>query len=136
MSKTRYDFDHAKLEGVDKNIEISLKEYGIAWLEDKENYFFYYGSKYDDSLGEFIRFNSGWFSKSISLKKEFSWITDKDWKKVESFCDIFWEMSFMHQINTLYCFYGPENVFGTSSWEGFTFEEVISGDDETHRKRR
>ena len=109
------------LTGTDADIEISLKEYGLAWTKDENEITFYYGIKRDDS--EFIKFDWGSVSKDINLKQEYDWV---DFKAVNSFTgqDTL-TLPLSQQINDLISYYGYENVFGTSYTEGMTYAEVL-----------
>lgn len=127
----RQDFDHSRFEGVDIDIEISLKEYGIAWIEAKSEYLFYYGIHQTENEGDIDhdRFDFCSIDKSTDIKKEYDWV---DWEAILAFsglesCDNWedWmEVPFPQQIFTLVQYYGHENVFGESDWRGLAYDEI------------
>lgn len=123
----RLEFDHKALTGVDVNIEISLKEYGFAWIESDSEILFYYGIAVEENeCGDmdYIKFDFVSIDKTIDIKEEYDWV---DFAEIESFNDMFFEESPPYQIYTLLNYYGPENVFGSSYFEGLTYNE-ITGD--------
>jgi len=114
-----------KLIGNDASIEISLKEYGFAWVENNNSYTFYYGihgiDSEDDGYEFFGSYNIG---KNVDIREEYDWVEFKD---VESFIGRpFDDLSFTQKICDLYGYYGGINVFGTN-YERFelTYEEVL-----------
>lgn len=102
-------------EGVDKSIEISLFEYGLAWkiLEESNEILFVYKV----SNGNFDRCT---ISFDIEIEKEFDWV---DWESFLSTMGLtkeeFAGFPLERQIRELFSFYGHENIFGASYWEGF-----------------
>lgn len=120
--ETRYDYDITKIEGPDADIETSLKEYGIAWIEGPDNtVMFYYGIGRDGE--EYVRFDGCSFPADMDIRKEFDWC---EFGRVSDFIgsDIF-EGSFIQQIQDLVAYCGCEEIFGSSYWEGFTYEEIF-----------
>ena len=117
----RYDWDHDKLQGVDADIEISLKEYGFAWIDQDDEVLFYYGIQMNDS--EYNRFDFCSFNKVTDIKQEFDWA---DFDDVSEYIgeDIM-NLSFVQQVEVLNRYYGYENVFGSSCWEGLTYEDIF-----------
>lgn len=116
------DFDHSKIEGTDADIEISLKEYGFAWIENEKETLFYYGISFNN---EYDRFDFCIFSNDMNIKEEFDW---GDWKAINSFTGVdIDEVPLVWQIYDLNQYYGYENVFGSKSWGGLTYDEVIEG---------
>jgi hypothetical protein len=123
----RQDYDHSKLEGVDADIETSLKEYGFAWIEAEKEYLFYYGIKTED-IGfeiEFTRFDFCSIEKDIDLKKEHDWV---EWKRICEYTGLseeeFFEKPLPLALHDLYQYYGSENIFGESYFEGLTYSEI------------
>lgn len=109
-----------ELEGVDVDIEISLKEYGFAWEDLGDEYRFFYGI--DMNGEEYTRFSSAEFSKNTNVKDEFSWA---DFEAVDSFVGGgFLDFDLISQIQTLYQYYGSVNIFGEDYYEGMTYAEV------------
>ena len=118
-----------ELQGVDIDIEISLKEYGLAWKEEKNEYYFYYGIERglnDCNSYEYILFDWTAFNKDINVYHEFSWV---DWEQVFSFIGLskedFDSMPLPHKINDIKNYYGFENVFGSSYYGGITYNQII-----------
>ena len=133
MKNSRYDFDHSKLEGVDVSIEISLKEYGLAWIEAEDEILFYYGTAYNDATQEYNRFDMARFDVPIDVEKEFDWA---DFDSLRSYSDPFDELSVYAKIFTLLLYYGFENVFGSQYWEGLTYEEIFLSESQMDAKRK
>ncbi len=127
--KTRYDFDHSKIEGTDACIEISLKEYGLAWVENEEEILFYYGVEY---AHDYIYFDMARFTKPINVYKEFDWA---DFGAVCDYADDFKKVSVVQHISTVLNYYGFENVFGSRYWEGLTYEEIFLSEKEMDERR-
>jgi hypothetical protein len=120
----RQDYDHSKLTGMDVNVEIALKEYGLAWIEKEDEILFYYGINTDlDEMGWF-KFDFCTISKNINAKEEYNWA---DFDAVSRYCDHYdWGESLLADIECLVHYYGFENVFGSSYWEGLTYDEIIN----------
>ncbi|GAG94060.1 unnamed protein product [marine sediment metagenome] len=122
----RQEYDHSKIEGNDADIETSLKEYGLAWIETDTEYLFYYGIRYDDNEGEHDRFDFASFDKNLDIKEEFNWVC---WKAINSYIGINIDNeSLVHQISDLLSYHGYENIFGSSYWEGLTYKDIINVD--------
>ena len=120
----RFEVTHKKLTGVDVSIEISLKEYGFAWIESEFEILFYYGIAMEENdCGDmdYIKFDSAVISKTVDIKDEYDWI---DFNEIKSFDDLFFDKSLPFQIHTLLTYYGHENVFGSSYFEGLTYKEI------------
>lgn len=119
---TRYDYDITKIEGPDADIETSLKEYGIAWIVGPDNTVqFYYGVQHNGMF--FTRFDGCSLPADMDIKQEFDWV---NWEGINSFIggdNI--EEPFTQQIQDLLSYYGYENIFGSSYWEGFSYEEIF-----------
>jgi hypothetical protein len=125
----RQDYDHSKLEGVDADIETSLKEYGFAWIETEKEYLFYYGIKMEEVDGEidFTRFDFCSIEKDIDLKKEYNWV---EWESIFEYTGLsgkeFFEQSLPFALYDLKNYWGYENVFGESDFE-LTYNEIVKG---------
>lgn len=108
--------------GSDASLEISLREYGLAWTEDDEFFTFIYGIKTgENEYGEakFVRFDSVSFDKDAEPKKEWNWIKEEEWTEIEdAFDENLEDIPFVQIVNEILIRHGFENVFG-SSWEGF-----------------
>lgn len=113
-----------RLEGVDVDIEISLKEYGIAWEDTGADYRFYFGcNAIDNEWGEaeYNTFDFGFIAKNVNLRQEFHWV---DFDAIESFDDMFFDEPLPLQVYTLLQYYGTENVFGLSYGSTLTYFDV------------
>ena len=120
MERTKYD--HTKLEGNDADLETSLKEYGLAWIETDTEYLFYYGIEYTEDC-DFCKFDFSSFDKTTDLREEFAWV---DFEGLESYIGMkFDDMTFTQKITDLLSYYSYENVFGSSYWAGLDYNEIV-----------
>jgi len=108
--------------GIDACLATSLFEYGLAWKEDDKQIEFIYGIGVNDE--DYNRFDRCSFALDLDVRKEFDW---SDFKEVESFTgltrDQFDALPLPQKIYDLVSYYGFENIFGSSYWEGFQIEE-------------
>ena len=110
--------------GPDLCLGISLGEYGIAWryLDDGDILFIHHASH---SINRFDRTS---FRSDLDVLKEFSWVKPEDWASLLSSYDTTeaeWHSApLTHKIQDLQSYYGVENIFGTSYWEGFAIEGI------------
>jgi len=115
------------IEGPDVNIEISLKEYRIAWKIGETETRFYYGIKHNGS--EYTRFDWADLENNLDVSKEFDWV---DFPKVANFVGMSlkeWEkLPLTQKIQDLLGYYGVENIFGTSYTDGMEYREIVSGE--------
>lgn len=109
-----------QLIGPDVSIEISLKEYGFAWEEFEEEFRFWYGIHHNgDSYDRF-----DWVDVPVNLdvRKEYNWV---DWEDVEDYYgQKIDDMELVEVVQTLFDYYGYENVFGSSYTTGHTYGDV------------
>ena len=106
-------------DGPDACIRESLQEYGIAWLRMEEDTLFIYAINHDGT--EYDRFDRCSFDNSLDLESELNWANLED---VSSFIgDDIKSIPLPYQIEALNSYYGMENVFGSSYWEGFSITE-------------
>lgn len=128
---TRYDWNIEDLEGVDVDIEISLKEYGFAWISGDTETLFYYGIKRGmDSEGdmeeEYTRFDFCTLDNNIDVYSEYDWA---DFNALLSFTgqtkQEFDDMPLVQKIHDLIQYYGHLNIFGETYWEGLTYEDIV-----------
>lgn len=129
----RQDYDHTQLTGTDVDIEISLKDYGFAWIETDTEYLIYYGigitnNEYGET--EYNCFDFATIDKSLDIYKEYNWIDQDDWDKIYAYAGIdkeqFDDTPLIYRIHELVCYYGFENIFSTSYWQGLTYAEVLN----------
>lgn len=125
----RKEYDHSKLEGIDLSIEVSLKEYGFAWIETDTEYLFYCGIHQTEIDGniDYDRFDFFTVDKNTDIKKEYDWV---DWDDIFSFSDIQdWEdwmdLPLPQQLFTLSQYYGVFTVFGEPYWEGLLYTDIV-----------
>lgn len=116
--------EKAGFEGPDACLMISLFEYGLAWKKDGDEILFIYGIKTGDK-GNYIRFDRRMLTLPCNPEKEWNWIDD--WGGVSSYMGaIILAAPIEDIVGSLLPYYGYENVFGSSYWEGFS----IQGDDQ------
>lgn len=112
--------------GSDVCLMVSLFEYGLAWREIDEEILFVYGIKVGHN-GDYIRFDRCSLPKTIDPRSEWNWV---DWGTIADYSDQSEEKVLAEPlpriVDTLLWYYGHENVFGSSYWEGF----AITGDDQ------
>lgn len=114
----------AELEGPDASIEISLKEYGIAWKIGETETRFFYGIKHDGS--EYTGFDWADLENNLDAHKEYDWIKFKNVFQFVGLEPEDWEkMPLTQKIQDLNSYYGYENIFGSTYTNPMTYEEVI-----------
>ena len=130
----RTEYNHDNLQGPDVDIETSLKEYGIAWIETGKDILFYYGIEYgpeEDEIGIiedcYIKFDFCVFDKGMDFKEEFDWV---EWDDVASYIGAdnmlsFDDMAFTQKISDLVAYYGYDSIFGSSYWEGLEYKDIV-----------
>lgn len=108
--------------GTDACLATSLFEYGLAWKEDNNQIEFIYGICIEGT--EYNRFDRCTFDLDLDIRKEFDWA---DFNEVASFTGMNsteWDnLPLPFKMNDLVRYYGFENVFGSSYWEGFEILE-------------
>ena len=108
--------------GIDACLATSLFEYGMAWKEENNQIEFIYGISVNDT--EYNKFDRCTFDTDLNVRKEFDWA---DFNEVESFTGTtsteFDALPLPQKIYDLVNYYGFENIFGSTYWEGFEIEE-------------
>ena len=108
--------------GTDACLATSLFEYGLAWKEEENQIEFIYGIGMEDC--DHNRFDRCSFDLDLDVRKEFDWA---DFDEVESFIGStsqeFDRLPLPQKIYDLVSYYGFENIFGSSYWEGFEIQE-------------
>ena len=122
----RKNYDHSTIDGIDVDTEISLKEYGIAWVKNDTDILFYYGIK--NGLNEYNECECILFDQcSISLDTDIK--SNYDWANFDDVNDYiggsFFDQTIEFKIVDLLNYYGYENVFGSSYGGGITYNEII-----------
>ena len=111
--------------GPDASLAISLGEYGMAWrlLPDGEWLFVY---SHPTIRGAFDRASI----RPLDPKVEWDWV---DWAEFLSYFGMeeaeWLALPFPRQVEDLFRYYGAENVFGGSYWEGFKIAGIESDDE-------
>lgn len=124
------NFDINNIEGIDADIETSLKDYGLAWIEGVDEIIFYYGIEWTNKGGiaEYSKFDFCTFKTSMDVKKEFDWV---EWNEIYSYTGLDskqWDsMPITLKINDLYGYYGYINVFGNTYHDGLKYDDIIKG---------
>lgn len=109
----------AGFKGMDHSLTISLFEYGLAWrdLGDETLFIYAHPTKYN-------RFDRCTIANNTVAEQEWDWA---DFETVASChgCETIALLSapLIVQVEMLCRFYGAEEIFGTSYWEGFTIEK-------------
>jgi len=108
--------------GTDADLATSLFEYGMVWIESCNQIEFIYGIGFNDE--GYNKFDRITFNTDLDVRKEFDWV---DFEEVESFTgltsDQFDALPLPQKIYDLVSYYGFENIFGSSYWEGFQIKE-------------
>jgi hypothetical protein len=109
--------------GPDVDLSINLFEYGFAYRynEDQTKFFVIYGIRYNDSKGQYTKFDRCEFDLPLDIKKEFDWANFEEVATCHGMSAEDWlnENNIENQISDLFQYYGYENVFGVSHWGGF-----------------
>ncbi len=123
--QTRQEYDHNRMQGSDVDIETALKEYGLAWIETDKDILFYYGIMrgFDGDNHEYTQFDFCSIDKDIDIKEEYDWM---EFDRLESFVGHgLMEYGLIGFIEAALHYYGSEEVFGASYWEGLTYNEIV-----------
>ncbi len=125
----RQKYDHKKLEGNDMDIETSLKEYGLAWIETETEYLFYYGIEVaeDECHGmEYTTFDFISMDKDTDIKAEFDWVAwDEFLEYLGCTQEQFNQFLLPQKITDMMSYYGFESVFGSSYWVGLKYNDFV-----------
>jgi hypothetical protein len=110
--------------GPDRSLEVSLREYGIAWQEKGDDFLFYYGIKREynraEHCNDYTRFDWGYIRKDTDVRKEYNWVDWKDFFVYNGNNAEDWDkLPLPYKIVDLVDYYGYENILGTSYSEGF-----------------
>lgn len=111
--------EEASFTGPDASLDISLFEYGIAYKVTDKEILFIYGTQY--GYDEYIRFDRCTIDTDINIAEEYDWADLKAVHASHGYSAKVWNALPLEQkITDLLRYYGYENVFGSSYWEGFT----------------
>ncbi len=104
--------------GTDADLATSLFEYHLAWRELETEFLFVYG------IDGCERFDRATLAKNIDPLKEWNWV---NWEDLRSFTGLTEEqqkeLPLPIMVSDLLSYYGFENIFGSSYWEGFKISE-------------
>lgn len=127
MGNKRQEYNHKNIKGTDISIEISLNEYGFAWIVGEKATLFYYGIQPDEGGFGYSRFDFCEFDNDTDVVKEFNWVDFNDIAEYTGVQLSDWiQCDLQTKIYDLFGYYGYENVFGSSYYEGLTYEEIFS----------
>jgi len=124
------NFNMNNIQGTDTDIETSLFEYGFAWIpsNDGKEVMFCYGIGYGEN--EYNRFDRCSFNSDMDIYDTFDWIDSDSWNQIYSFMGMdkedFDNMPLTQKIFDLFQYYGYENIFGSSYWNGFKYSSNIN----------
>ena len=110
--------EQAGFTGPDASLDVSLFDYGLAYKVTNDEILFIYGTQY--RYNEYIRFDRCTIKTNIDIQEEYDWAdlpavhstmgySAKDWNA----------LPLEQQMTDLLNYYGYENIFGSSYWEGF-----------------
>jgi len=115
--------EKAGFEGTDVSLDIALFEYGLIWKQlDPDTWIFVYGIKAEGC--NYVSFDRCSL-KASDFESDYDWI---DKKSVEETCGRkLADLNLPAKISDLHSYYGVEEIFGSSYWEGFsvTNEEEV-----------
>ena len=111
--------------GCDACLATSLFEYGMAWKRENNEVLFIYGIAYGTGAEcDYNRFDRCVLPGDMDVFHEYSWAD------IDGVCETtgltveeFRTMPLENQIRDLVGYYGFENIFGSSYWEGFKIAE-------------
>lgn len=108
-------------QGSDASLLESLEVYNLAWKIRKTHTIFVHrtshGKNWDRTTIE----------NNIDIQKEYDWVKWPDFLKylgIEQ--EHFNELSLQDKIFYLICYYGAEEIFGTTYWEGFKIKDITN----------
>lgn len=115
--------------GIDACLTTSLFEYGMAWKEDDKQIEFIYGIGIGEeaglsTFGAYNRFDRCSFALDLDVYEEFDWACFEEVHLCMGSIKEDWDaLPLPQKIYDLVSYYGFENIFGSSYWEGFQIEE-------------
>ncbi len=106
-------FCKSDFEGQDVSIDISLKEYGVAWQVLGSKTKFIYGVEWNGAKGEYVQFDHCFFDSDMDVFKEFDWVEfDKVYSYTGLSADQWKELPLPQKITDLLGYYGSAEIFG------------------------
>jgi hypothetical protein len=108
----------AGFTGPDASLDVSLFDYGLAYKISNDEILFIYGTQY--GYNEYIRFDRCTIKTDINIQKEYDWADLQAVHSTMGYSAKDWSaLPLEQQITDLLNYYGYENIFGCSYWEGF-----------------
>ena len=115
-----YTYDHListfgknSCEGQDVSLDISLKEYGVAWQVLGSKMKFVYGVEWNGAKGEYVQFDHCFFDTDMDVFKDFDWVEfDKVYSYTGLSADQWKELPLPQKITDLLGYYGSAEIFG------------------------
>ena len=113
-------------QGTDASLAISVFDYNFSWreLEEPDEYGDVFLFIYRITDRPALCFDRLSMRSTVDLRKEYNWV---DWSSFLSTIGIDHEgwdaQPFPIRIYDLFNYYGYENIFGSSHWEGFTIKK-------------
>ena len=109
--------EYQGFEGSDTTLSISLFEYNFIWRKMETETIFIY------AIGN-NKFERVSIDNKMAVEKEYNWV---DWDNLFSTHCIeledFDELPLEEKVKMIFDYYGFENIFGSSYWEGFEIKE-------------
>lgn len=110
--------EKAGFTGPDASLDVSLFDYGLAYKVTNDEILFIYGTQY--GFNEYIRFDRCTIKTDINIQEEYDWADLPDVQSTMGYSNKDWNaLPLEQQITDLLNYYGYENIFGSSYWEGF-----------------
>ena len=114
------------LEGIDVNLEISLKEYGIAWKRVNKETIFIFGVSFDNDKYEYDRFDNCALDNTMDIKEEYSCLDIGDVCRCSGMPYNEWnKQSFEMKIYDMLLYYGYIEIFGSPHGYSQDYGEII-----------
>lgn len=114
--------ERAGFNGPDASLDVSLFDYGLAYKVTNDEILFIYGIQY--GYNEYIRFDSCTIKTDINIQEEYDWADLPAVHSTMGYSDIDWNaLPLQQKITDLLNYYGYENIFGSSYWEGFEIKK-------------
>ena len=108
--------------GTDACLATSLFEYGLAWKEENNQIEFIYGISVNGT--EYNKFDRCTFDTALNVYEEFDWACFEEVHLCMGHIKEDWDaLPLPQKIYDLVNYYGFENIFGSTYWEGFEIEE-------------
>lgn len=112
--------EQAGFTGPDASLDVSLFDYGLAYKVTDDEILFIYGIQLEYNDFKYKRFDRCTIKTDINIQEEYDWADLPAVHSTMGYSDIDWNaLPLEQQITDLLNYYGYENIFGSSYWEGF-----------------